>query len=78
VLVGPTGVFVIETKDWGGRFYRSGGRLMFNIKPADQVVGQVTAAARAARGRRHRRLGSGRRRLDPREGLRGARCGSAT
>jgi hypothetical protein len=49
LLVGPTGVFVIETKDWGGRFYRRGGRLMFNDKPADQVVGQVTAAALAIR-----------------------------
>lgn len=51
VLVGPTGVFVIETKDWGGRFYRSGGRLMFNDKRADQVVGQATAAALAVRER---------------------------
>ncbi len=51
VLVGPTGVFVIETKDWGGRFYRRGGRLMFNDKPADQVVGQVTATALAIRER---------------------------
>jgi len=51
VLVGPTGVFVIETKDWGGRFYRRGGRLMFNDRPADQVVGQVTATALAIRER---------------------------
>lgn len=50
VLVGPTGVFVIETKDWGGRFYRNRGRLMFNDKPADQVVGQVTSVAIAVRG----------------------------
>jgi hypothetical protein len=49
VLVGPTGVFVIETKDWGGRFYRRGGRLMINDRAADQVVGQVTAAALAIR-----------------------------
>jgi hypothetical protein len=49
LLVGPTGVFVIETKDWGGRFYRRGGRLMFNDKAADHVVGQVTAAALAIR-----------------------------
>ncbi len=51
VLVGPTGVFVIETKDWGGRFYRNGGRLMFNDKGADQVVAQVTGAALAVRER---------------------------
>jgi hypothetical protein len=51
VLVGPTGVFVIETKDWGGRFYRRRGRLMFNQRAADDVVGPVTVAALAVRGR---------------------------
>ena len=51
VLVGPTGVFVIETKDWGGRFYRRRGRLMFNQRAADDVVGQVTVAALAVRSR---------------------------
>jgi hypothetical protein len=54
VIVGPTGVFVIETKDWGGRFYRRGGRLMFNDKPADQVIGQVTAASLVVRERLER------------------------
>lgn len=47
VLVGPTGVFVIETKDWGGRFYPVRGRLMFNERAANEVVGQVRAAALA-------------------------------
>jgi hypothetical protein len=51
VLVGPTGVYVIETKDWTGRFYRSRGRLMFNDRPAKDVVGQVTSVALAIRGR---------------------------
>ncbi|MGH2635682.1 MAG: nuclease-related domain-containing protein [Actinomycetota bacterium] len=45
VLIGPAGVFVIETKDWGGRFYPRRGRLMFNNRRADDVVGQVTTAA---------------------------------
>jgi hypothetical protein len=45
VLVGPAGVFVIETKDWGGRFYPVRGRLMFNERTAIEVVGQVRAAA---------------------------------
>jgi hypothetical protein len=45
VLVGPAGVFVIETKDWGGRFYPVRGRLMFNKRAANEVVGQVRAAA---------------------------------
>lgn len=56
VLVGPTGVFVIETKEWQGRFYPRGGHLMFNQRSADQVVTQVTAAAIAIR-RRLRRAG---------------------
>jgi hypothetical protein len=51
VLVGPTGVFVIETKDWGGRFYSRRGRLMFNQRAAAEVVGQVRAAALAIQGR---------------------------
>jgi hypothetical protein len=56
VLVGPTGVFVIETKEWQGRFYPRGGRLMFNQRPADEVVSQVTAAAIVIR-RRLKRAG---------------------
>jgi hypothetical protein len=54
VLVGPTGVFVIETKDWGGRFYPRRGRLMFNNRSADEVVTQVTNAALEVRGRLER------------------------
>lgn len=51
VLVGPTGVYVIETKDWTGRFYQTRGRLMFNDRPAKEVVGQVTSVALAVRAR---------------------------
>jgi hypothetical protein len=51
VLIGPTGVFVIETKEWGGRFYPRRGKLMFNQRPANEVVGQVRAAALAVRTR---------------------------
>lgn len=45
VVIGPTGVFAIETKEWEGRFYPRSGRLMFNDRPADQVVRQATAGA---------------------------------
>ena len=51
VVVGPTGVFVIETKDWGGRFYPRAGKLMFNQRPAGEVVAQVRAAALVVRTR---------------------------
>jgi hypothetical protein len=54
VLVGPTGVFVIETKEWQGRFYPRRGKLMFNQRAADGVVSQVTAAAIAIRKRLER------------------------
>ncbi len=54
VLVGPTGVYVIETKEWSGRFYPRRGRLMFNQRPADEVVSQVTAAALAVKHRLER------------------------
>jgi hypothetical protein len=54
VLVGPTGVFVIETKEWQGRFYPRRGRLMFNQRAADEVVSQVTTAALAVKHRLER------------------------
>ena len=54
VVVGPSGVYVIETKDRGGRFYPSGGRLMLNHVRADDVVGQVTATAIVIRRRLER------------------------
>ncbi|HEY7659903.1 MAG TPA: NERD domain-containing protein [Actinomycetota bacterium] len=56
ILVGPTGVFVIETKDWGGRFYPRRGRLMFNNRPADHIVDQATMVARTVK-RRLKRAG---------------------
>jgi hypothetical protein len=54
VLVGPTGVFVVETKEWNGRFFPRRGRLMFNQRSADQVVSQVTVAALAVKHRLER------------------------
>jgi hypothetical protein len=51
VVVGPTGVFVVETKEWNGRFFPRRGHLMFNQRPADQVVSQVTVAALAVKHR---------------------------
>jgi hypothetical protein len=51
VVVGPTGVFVVETKDWGGRFYPRRGQLMFNQRPAGEVIAQVTASALEVRRR---------------------------
>jgi Nuclease-related domain len=46
IVVGPTGVFVLETKAWRGRVYPAvGGRLMRNgrdeKKTQDQVMGNV-------------------------------------
>jgi hypothetical protein len=54
VVVGPSGVYVIETKDRGGRFYPAGGRLMLNDARADDIVGQVTATAIVIRRRLER------------------------
>ncbi|MGZ8600347.1 MAG: nuclease-related domain-containing protein [Actinomycetota bacterium] len=54
VVVGPSGVYVIETKDRGGRFHPSRGRLMLNDARADDVVGQVTAVAIVIRRRLER------------------------
>jgi hypothetical protein len=51
VVVGPTGVFVVETKEWNGRFFPRRGHLMFNQRPADEVVSQVTIAALAVKRR---------------------------
>lgn len=45
VVIGPTGVFALETKAWEGTFYRSRGRLFSNGKPAEHVLRQARAAA---------------------------------
>jgi len=45
VIIGPTGVFALETKGWEGTFYRSRGRLFCNGKPAEHVLQQVRGAA---------------------------------
>ena len=45
VIIGPTGVFALETKGWEGKFYRSRGQLYCNGKPAEHVLQQVRGAA---------------------------------
>ena len=45
VVVGPTGVFALETKAWDGKFYRSRGQLYCNGKPAEHVLRQARGAA---------------------------------
>jgi len=45
VVIGPTGVFALETKAWEGRFYRSRGHLHYNGKPAEHVLRQARGAA---------------------------------
>jgi Nuclease-related domain len=49
VVIGPTGVFALETKAWEGSFYRSRGQLYSNGKPADHVLRQARGAARQVR-----------------------------
>jgi Nuclease-related domain len=45
VIIGPTGVFALETKAWEGTFYRSKGELYCNGKPAEHVLRQARGAA---------------------------------
>ena len=45
VVIGPTGVFALETKAWRGSFYRRRGQLYCNGKPAEQVLRQARGAA---------------------------------
>ena len=45
VVIGPTGVFAIETKAWKGSFYRRRGQLYCNGKPAEHVLRQARGAA---------------------------------
>ena len=45
VVIGPTGVFALETKAWQGSFYRRRGQLYWNGKPADHVLRQARGAA---------------------------------
>src|SRR5262245_56573068 len=49
VVIGPTGVFAIETKAWEGTFYRRRGQLYCNGKPAQHVLRQARGAARQVR-----------------------------
>jgi nuclease-like protein len=45
IVIGPTGVFALETKAWDGKFYRSRGQLYCNGKPAEHVLRQARGAA---------------------------------
>jgi hypothetical protein len=45
VVIGPTGVFAIETKAWDGTFYRNKGQLYCNGQPAEHVLRQARGAA---------------------------------
>jgi Nuclease-related domain len=45
VVIGPTGVFALETKAWPGTFYRRRGQLYSNGKPAEHVLRQSRGAA---------------------------------
>jgi hypothetical protein len=49
VVIGPTGVFALETKAWDGKFYRSRGQLYCNGKPAEHVLRQARGAAAQVR-----------------------------
>lgn len=59
VVVGPTGVFAVETKAWTGRMYLAkGGRLMVSGFDRDRAVKQAVAEAMEVR-RRLRDAGIG-------------------
>jgi hypothetical protein len=46
VVVGPTGVFAIETKHYGGRLYpQPGGRLFHRGRDASHILRQATSGA---------------------------------
>lgn len=45
VVIGPSGVFAIETKVWNGRFSSRGGRLFHNGREERAVLGQVVGGA---------------------------------
>ena len=49
VVIGPTGVFALETKAWQGSFYRRRGELYCNGKPAGYVLRQARGAAAQVR-----------------------------
>lgn len=45
VVIGPTGIFALETKAWEGAFYRKHGQLFCNGQPAEHVLRQARGAA---------------------------------
>lgn len=44
-VVGPTGVFALETKEWAKGFYRKNGKLMSGGRDAEKVCRQATREA---------------------------------
>jgi hypothetical protein len=57
VVVGPTGIFVVETKAWTGRVYlKPGPRLMCGARVEDRTISQVLAEVFEVR-RRLRHVG---------------------
>ncbi len=57
VVVGPTGIFVLETKAWTGRVYlKPGPRLMCGAREEDRTISQVLAEVFEVR-RRLRHVG---------------------
>lgn len=49
VVIGPTGVFALETKAWEGSFYRRRGELYCNGKSAEHALRQARGAAAQVR-----------------------------
>ena len=50
IVVGPTGVFVVETKNWDGRITVEDGRILYDGNEPDRApLDQVKAAANALR-----------------------------
>ena len=47
IVVGPTGIFVIESKSYTGRLWRRGGELFINRRKCTFIVNQAIAEARA-------------------------------
>lgn len=51
VVIGPSGVFAIETKEWNGRFTERGGRLLHNGREDTRTRKQAVAGAMEVRRR---------------------------
>lgn len=45
IVIGPTGIFAIETKAWTGRIWTNGRALMYNGTDTSKTIGQALAEA---------------------------------